>query len=72
MTIGDVARRSRLTVATVKGLEDFHNRNPSFDTVFRYAMAMDRLVILGTEEIEPDIEDAPEVSDATSVRDFTA
>jgi hypothetical protein len=72
LTIAEVARRSRLTVAIVNGLENFQLRNPSFDTVFRYAMAMDRLVTLGNEEIEPEVEDAPEASEATSVQDFTA
>ena len=56
LTIAEVAKRSRLTVVTLSRLENLHNRNPSFDTVFRYAMALDRLVALGTEEIEPDDE----------------
>ena len=58
LTIAEVAKRSRLTLVTVSRLENFHNRNPSFDTVFRYAMALDRLLTLGTEEIGPDDEQA--------------
>jgi hypothetical protein len=56
LTIAEAAKRSRLTVATVSRLENLHNRNPSFDTVFRYAMALDSLVTLGFEAIEPDEE----------------
>jgi hypothetical protein len=57
LTLAEVARRSRLTVVTLSRLENLHNRNPSFDTVFRYAMALDRLVTLGTEAIDPDDDD---------------
>jgi DNA-binding XRE family transcriptional regulator len=56
LTIAEVARRARLTVVTVSRLENLHNRNPSFDTVFRYAMALDALVTLGFEAIEPEDE----------------
>jgi hypothetical protein len=54
LTIVEVAKRSRLTVVTLSRLENMHNRNPSFDTVFRYGMALDALVTLDFEEIEPD------------------
>ncbi len=54
LTIAEVAKRSRLTVATISKLENLHNRNPSLDTVFRYAMAIDALVTLGFEQIEPE------------------
>ncbi len=54
LTIAEVAKRSGLTVATVSRLENLHNRNPSFDTVFRYGMAIDALVTLGFEEIDPE------------------
>ena len=56
LTIGEVARRSRLTPVTISRLENLHNRNPSLDTLFRHAMATDALVTLGLEEIEPDDE----------------
>ncbi len=56
LTIAETAKRARLTVATVSRLENFHNRNPSFDSVFRYAMALDALVTLGIEDIEPEDE----------------
>jgi DNA-binding XRE family transcriptional regulator len=59
LTIGEVARRSRLTTVTISRLENLHNRNPSLDTLFRYAMAIDSLVTLGFEEIEPDDETTP-------------
>ena len=58
LTIGEVAGRSRLTPLTISRLENLHNRNPSLDTLFRYAMAMNALVTLGFEEIEPDDETA--------------
>jgi DNA-binding XRE family transcriptional regulator len=54
LTIAEVASRSRLTPVTISRLENLHNRNPSLDTLFRYAMAIDALVTLGFEEIEPD------------------
>ena len=54
LTISDVSRRAGLTVVTISRLENHHARNPSLDTVFRYAMALDLLVTLGTEEIEPE------------------
>jgi hypothetical protein len=56
LTIGEVARRSRLTPMTISRLENLHNRNPSLDTLYRYAMAIDALVAMGFEEIEPDEE----------------
>ena len=56
LTIGEVARRSRLTPLTISRLENLQNRNPSLDTLFRYAMAIDALVTLGFEEIDPDDE----------------
>jgi DNA-binding XRE family transcriptional regulator len=59
LTIGEVARRSRLTPVTISRLENLHNRNPSLDTLFRYAMALDALVTLGFEAIEPDDEAVP-------------
>ena len=59
LTIAEVARRSRLTPVTISRLENLHSRNPTLDTVFRYAMAIDALVTLGFEEIEPDEETAP-------------
>ena len=59
LTIGEVARRSRLTPVTISRLENLHSRNPSLDTLFRYAMAIDALVTLGFEEIEPDDEIVP-------------
>jgi transcriptional regulator with XRE-family HTH domain len=59
LTIAEVARRSRLTTVTISRLENLHNRNPSLDTLNRYAMAIDALVTLGFEEIEPDEEMAP-------------
>jgi hypothetical protein len=59
LTIGEVARRSRLTPVTISRLENLHNRNPSLDTLFRYAMAIDALVTLGFEAIEPDDEVTP-------------
>ncbi len=54
LTIGEVARRSRLTAVTISRLENLHDRNPSLDTLYRYAMAIDALVTMGFEEIEPD------------------
>jgi hypothetical protein len=59
LTIAEVVRRSRLTVVTLSRLENFHNRNPSLDTVFRYAMALNFNVTLDLEAIEPDEEDEP-------------
>jgi DNA-binding XRE family transcriptional regulator len=56
LTIAEVARRSRLTSVTISRLENLHNRNPSLDTLYRYAMAIDALVTLGFEEIESDDE----------------
>jgi DNA-binding XRE family transcriptional regulator len=56
LTIAEVARRSRLTLATVACLEDGDNNNPSLDTLFRFAMAMDAGITLGVEEIGPDDE----------------
>jgi Helix-turn-helix len=58
LTIGEVARRSRLAPLTINRLENLQNRNPSLDTLFRCAMAIDTLVTLGFEEIEPDDEPA--------------
>ena len=52
LTIAEVAKRSGLTVETLSRLENMHNRNPSFDTVYRYAMALDRLVTMDLEEID--------------------
>lgn len=56
LTLADVSQRSGLTIQTLSRLENHHNRNPTFDSVFRYAMAMDCLVTLGIEEIDPEEE----------------
>ena len=58
LTIEDVARRSRLSIVTVGKLESHRIINPTLDTLFRHAMALDALVTLDIEPIEPD-EDAP-------------
>jgi DNA-binding XRE family transcriptional regulator len=60
LTLADVSRRSGLTIQTLSRLENHDNRNPTLDSVFRYAMAMDCLVTLGTEEIEPAEEEGPD------------
>jgi DNA-binding XRE family transcriptional regulator len=52
LTIEEVARRSELNEATVSRLENRHIQNPTLDTIFRYAVAMDLLITLGTEEVE--------------------
>lgn len=54
LTIEEVARRSLLSVPTLSRLEDMQNRNPSLDTVFRYAMALDAGVTLCLVDIEPE------------------
>jgi hypothetical protein len=54
LTIEVVSRRSELNVATLSRLENGHIRNPTLDTIFRYALAMDLLITLSTEEVEPE------------------
>jgi DNA-binding XRE family transcriptional regulator len=62
LTIEEASRRSELNVATLSRLENGHIRNPTLDTIFRYALAMDLLITLSTEEVEPEYRWGSELS----------
>jgi predicted transcriptional regulator len=53
LSLTDVSERSGLTRQAISKLENGININPTLETLFRYSMAMDALVTLGVEEIEP-------------------
>lgn len=53
LTLADVARRSRLTIQGISRLENHHARNPTLDSVFRYALALGALPTLDFEEVDP-------------------
>jgi DNA-binding XRE family transcriptional regulator len=62
LTIEEASRRSELNVATLSRLENGHIQNPTLDTIFRYALAMDLLITLSTEEVEPEYRWGSELS----------
>jgi DNA-binding XRE family transcriptional regulator len=54
LSLADVAERSRLTRAAVSRLENGWNLNPTLETLYRYALALDANVRLVAEEIPVD------------------
>jgi DNA-binding XRE family transcriptional regulator len=52
LSLTDVSERSGLTRQAVSKLENGHNVNPTLETLYRYAMALDAGVTLGFEQIE--------------------
>ena len=58
MTLTDVSERSGLTRQAISRLENGWNNNPTLETLYRYALALDAGVTLGVEELESeDVED---------------
>ncbi len=58
LSLTDVSERSGLTRAVVSRLENGWNTNPTLDTLFRYAAAVDTQVTLGATPlaVEPNQE----------------
>jgi DNA-binding XRE family transcriptional regulator len=54
LSLTDVSERSGLNRQAISSLENGHNVNPTLDTLYRYAMALDAGVTLGIEEIGPE------------------
>jgi transcriptional regulator with XRE-family HTH domain len=54
LSLTDVSQRSGLTRAAVSRLENGWNTNPTLDTLYRYALALDAHVTFGYEPIARD------------------
>ena len=53
LTLADVSGRSGMTRQAISKLENGQVANPTLDTLYRYAMALDAGITLGFQEIEP-------------------
>jgi DNA-binding XRE family transcriptional regulator len=51
LTLAEVSRRCGIDQPALSRLENGHNKNPTLDTLWRYAAAVGRRVILTTEPI---------------------
>jgi DNA-binding XRE family transcriptional regulator len=51
LTLADVARRCGIDQPALSRLENGHNKNPTLDTLWRYAAAVGRRLLLTTEAI---------------------
>jgi DNA-binding XRE family transcriptional regulator len=51
LTLAEVSRRCGIDQPALSRLENGHNRNPTLDTLWRYAAAVGRRLLLTTEEI---------------------
>jgi len=51
LTLADVSRRCGIDQPALSRLENGHNKNPALDTLWRYAAAVGRRLILTTEPI---------------------
>jgi hypothetical protein len=51
LTLAQVSERSGIDQPALSRLENGHNRNPTLDTLWRYAAAVGQRLVLGTETI---------------------
>jgi hypothetical protein len=51
LTLAEVSRRSGIDEPALSRLENGHNKNPTLDTLWRYAAALGRRLVLTTEAI---------------------
>jgi transcriptional regulator with XRE-family HTH domain len=51
LTLAEVSRRSGIDQPALSRLENGHNKNPTLDTLWRYAAAVGRRLVLTTEAI---------------------
>ena len=51
LTLAEVSRRCGIDQPTLSRLETGHNKNPTLDTLWRYAAAVGRRLVLTTEPI---------------------
>ena len=51
LSLAEVSRRSGIDQSTLSHLENGHDKNPSLDTLWRYAAAVGRRLLLTTEAI---------------------
>jgi transcriptional regulator with XRE-family HTH domain len=51
LTLAEVSRRCGIDQPALSRLENGHNKNPTLDTLWRYAAAVGRRLILSTEAI---------------------
>jgi DNA-binding XRE family transcriptional regulator len=53
LSLADVARRCGIDKAALSRLENGQNANPTLDTLWRYAAALGKRLLLGTADIAP-------------------
>lgn len=56
LSLTDVSERSGLTRQAISRLENGWDNNPTLETLYRYALALDAGLTLGVEEVEPEDE----------------
>jgi DNA-binding XRE family transcriptional regulator len=54
LSLTDVSQRSGLTRAAISRLENGWTLNPTLETLYRYALALDTHIALAAEDIEED------------------
>ena len=57
LSLTDVSERAGLTRQAISRLENGWNNNPTMETLYRYALALDAGVTLGVEDLEPPDDD---------------
>jgi transcriptional regulator with XRE-family HTH domain len=65
LTLAEVSRRCGIDQPALSRLENGHNKNPTLDTLWRYAAAVGRRLVLTTEAIR---DTRPEKGKAMRVR----
>jgi DNA-binding XRE family transcriptional regulator len=65
LTLAEVSRRSGIDQPALSRLENGHNKNPTLDTLWRYAAAVGRRLVLATEAI---VDTRPEKTKAKVVQ----
>jgi len=69
LTLADVSRRSGIDQPALSRLETGHNKNPTLDTLWRYAAAIGRRLVLTTEAISNTRRGQSEAKRAQAVRE---
>jgi transcriptional regulator with XRE-family HTH domain len=69
LSLTDVSGRSGLTRQAISRLENGWNNNPTLETLYRYALALDAGVTLGVEEFEPEDDGRDEDTPAVTQED---
>lgn len=70
LTLAEASRRCGIDQPALSRLENGHNKNPTLDTLWRYAAAVGRRLVLNTEAI-PDTRPKPAATKRTAAARMT-